>query len=87
MRERGRSCGSTPDRATGWPCGTGFETGTIAFEVRGKNELQRSFVGVAFHGELAGDEATYEAVYFRPFNMCNLTSPRPVAHGPPLPFA
>jgi hypothetical protein len=58
-----------------------FETGTIAFEVRGKNELQRSFVGVAFHGardardvdqmddQSYGDGLSYEAVYFRPFNF------------------
>jgi hypothetical protein len=46
-----------------------FEGGTIAFEVRGKNELQRSFVGVAFHGAQEGDELSSEAVYFRPFNF------------------
>ena len=52
-----------------WWDKVGFDTGTIAFEVRGKNEPQRSFVGVAFHGELIGDEPTYEAIYFRPFNF------------------
>lgn len=42
-----------------------FTNGTIAFDVHGKNVLQQSFVGVAFHGQ--GED--YEAVYFRPFNF------------------
>ena len=40
--------------------------GTIDVEIRGKDMMQRSFVGVAFHG---ADERTYDAVYFRPFNF------------------
>jgi hypothetical protein len=52
-----------------WWHGVEFDTGTIAFEVRGKNVLQRSFVGVAFHIAPAGDALPYEAVYFRPFNV------------------
>ena len=46
----------------------GFElaNGTIEFDVRGKDVQQQSFVGVAFHGV---DGATYDAVYFRPFNF------------------
>jgi hypothetical protein len=40
--------------------------GTIEVQIRGKDVLQRSFVGVAFHGV---DEKTYDAVYFRPFNF------------------
>jgi hypothetical protein len=46
--------------------GVEFVDGEIAFDVRGRDVLQRSFVGVAFHGI---DEGTYEAVYFRPFNF------------------
>ena len=46
--------------------GSSFE---LSFSVRGKNELQKSFVGVAFHGERVGDTLTHEAVYFRPFNF------------------
>jgi hypothetical protein len=45
-----------------------FKNGVIEFEVRGKNILQKSFVGIAFH---ALDETTYDAVYFRPFNFRN----------------
>jgi len=47
-----------------WP-DVQFSDGTIEFDVRGKDVLQQSFVGVAFHG--VGD--AYEAVYFRPFNF------------------
>lgn len=47
-----------------WP-DVQFADGTIEFDVRGKDVLQQSFVGLAFHG--VGE--TYEAVYFRPFNF------------------
>lgn len=47
-----------------WPDAQ-FSDGTIEFDVRGKDIVQQSFVGVAFHG--VGE--TYEAVYFRPFNF------------------
>ncbi len=47
-----------------WP-DVEFHDGTIEFDVRGKDVLQRSFVGIAFHG--TGE--AYEAVYFRPFNF------------------
>ena len=42
-----------------------FADGTIEFDVRGKDVVQQSFVGMAFHG--VGE--AYEAVYFRPFNF------------------
>ena len=45
---------------------TDFATGTIEFDVKGKNVVQQSFVGIAFHLQ---DEKTYEAIYFRPFNF------------------
>ena len=43
-----------------------FENGTIEFDVKGKDVLQRSFVGVAFHIQ---DENDFNAIYFRPFNF------------------
>ena len=46
--------------------GVEFADGTIELDVRGKDVQQQSFVGVAFHGV---DGATYEAIYFRPFNF------------------
>jgi hypothetical protein len=49
-----------------WIQGSDFAEGTIELEVRGRDLLQRSFLGVAFHGK---DDNTYEAVYLRPFNF------------------
>lgn len=49
-----------------WIQGIDFAEGTIEVDVRGRDMFQRSFVGVAFHGQ---DDNTYEAVYLRPFNF------------------
>jgi hypothetical protein len=43
-----------------------FKSGTIEFDVKGNNQVQGSFVGIAFHGL---NDTTYECVYFRPFNF------------------
>jgi len=43
-----------------------FENGNIEFDVKGKDVLQQSFVGVAFHIQ---NDSTFNAVYFRPFNF------------------
>ncbi|MBT3386095.1 MAG: hypothetical protein HN778_19075 [Prolixibacteraceae bacterium] len=43
-----------------------FENGTLEFDVKGKDVLQRSFVGIAFHIQ---DDKTFNAIYFRPFNF------------------
>lgn len=48
--------------------GVEFTTGTIEVDLKGNGEAQASFLGVAF-GAGAGDGASYEAVYFRPFNF------------------
>jgi hypothetical protein len=49
-----------------WIEGTDFAEGTIEIDIRGRDVLQQSFVGVAFHRK---DDATYDAVYLRPFNF------------------
>ena len=49
-----------------WIEGSNFSQGTIELQIRGRDVMQRSFVGVAFHGK---DDNTYEAVYLRPFNF------------------
>lgn len=49
-----------------WIEGTDFAQGTIEVDVRGRDVLQRSFVGLAFHRK---DDNSYEAVYLRPFNF------------------
>jgi hypothetical protein len=49
-----------------WVDGTDFAQGTIEVDVRGRDVLQRSFIGLAFHRK---DDNSYEAVYVRPFNF------------------
>lgn len=49
-----------------WIEGSDFRDGTIDLDVRGKDVLQQSFLGVAFHRK---DDQTYESVYLRPFNF------------------
>jgi hypothetical protein len=43
-----------------------FSTGTIEVDLRGKDVVQKSFIGIAFHGV---DSVTHDIVYFRPFNF------------------
>ena len=49
-----------------WIEGSEFGEGTITVDLRGKDVLQQSFVGLAFHRK---DDNTYEGVYLRPFNF------------------
>lgn len=49
--------------------------GALEVDVRGKDVLQQSFVGIAFYGQ---DDKTYEAIYFRPFNFQSTDSIRRV---------
>jgi hypothetical protein len=49
-----------------WINDLNFTTGIIEFDVKGKDVLQKSFVGIAFHGV---NDSTYESIYFRPFNF------------------
>ena len=49
-----------------WLTAKNFSTGTIEVDLRGKDEFQMSFLGIAFHGI---DTITYDCVYFRPFNF------------------
>ena len=49
-----------------WIEGSDFAEGTIEVEVRGRDVLQQSFLGLAFHRR---DDDTYDAVYLRPFNF------------------
>jgi len=54
------------DNGVAYLRGVELGNGTIELDVRGKDVLQQSFLGVAFHGV---DSTTYDAVYFRPFNF------------------
>jgi hypothetical protein len=49
------------DNGLVWINGSDFAEGTIELDIRGRDLMQRSFVGIAFHGK--GD--TYESVYLR----------------------
>lgn len=51
-----------------WLSYSNFKNGIIELDIKGKNAPGQSFVGLAFHGK---DDATYDAVYFRPFNFKN----------------
>jgi hypothetical protein len=54
-------------RGTIWLEGMNFTEGTIECDILGKSMPRGSnFPGIAFHG---ADEATYDCVYFRPFNF------------------
>ena len=68
MDKRGN--GVSFSEATGdgvaWLDGVNFANGSIELDIKGRDVLQQSFVGVAFHGV---DEKTLDAVYFRPFNF------------------
>ena len=55
-----------PGEGIAWINNVNFTQGTIEIDLKGKDEFQKSFVGVAFH---ATNDSTYEAVYFRPFNF------------------
>ena len=43
-----------------------FKNGTIQITMRGQDVLQRSFIGLVFHGK---SDSIYDAVYCRPFNF------------------
>src|SRR5215210_4114795 len=49
-----------------WVEGTEFRFGTIELDIRGREDLQQHYVGIAFHRK---NDTTYEAVYLRPFNF------------------
>jgi len=56
-----------PDAGGVWlRTGSDISNAEIELEIKGADLFQKSFVGIAFHGQ---NETTYEAVYFRPFNF------------------
>jgi hypothetical protein len=55
-----------PNDGVAWVTGVVLNEGTIDVDVRGRDVLQRSFLGVAFHGAADG---SFDAVYLRPFNF------------------
>ena len=59
-----------------WIKGQQFTSGTIDVDIKGRDILQRSFLGIVFHGI---NDTTYEAIYFRPFNF-RATDPERKVH-------
>ena len=57
---------AAPGNGIVWVEGTDFKTGTLEVDIRGKDVMQQSFVGIAFHRKA---DDTYEGVYLRPFNF------------------
>lgn len=62
-----------PGAGMAWTRAIDFADGEIELDVRGRNVLQKSFVGIAFH--IASDTA-WDAVYLRPFNFAATDSAR-----------
>lgn len=56
-----------------WLEGVNFNNGIIELDIKGKDVLQKSFIGLAFHGK---DEKTLDAIFFRPFNFKSSDSVR-----------
>src|SRR5262245_52077329 len=65
---KGVRLSESPGEGIAYLEGVEFADGAIEVDIRGKDVLQQSFVGVAFHGL---DEKSYDAIYFRPFNFKN----------------
>jgi len=66
QQRNGIMLSAKPDDGVAWLNGVEFSNGIIELDIHGKDELQRSFLGVAFHG---ADARAFDAVYFRPFNF------------------
>ena len=69
LNEQGKNAvhlDAKPGDGVAWINNITFEKGIIEFDVKGKNVLQQSFVGIAFHGL---NDSTFDAIYFRPFNF------------------
>lgn len=64
---------SNSNAGVAWINDLSFGKGIIEFDAKGKNVLQQSFVGIAFHGL---NDSTYDAIYFRPFNFQSTDSIR-----------
>ncbi|MBS1932705.1 MAG: hypothetical protein JST96_01820, partial [Bacteroidetes bacterium] len=55
-----------PNDGVAWINNLNFSTGTIELDIKGKNVVQQSFVGIAFH---RSNDTMYDVIYFRPFNF------------------
>lgn len=68
LSEGGKSVKLSEDKDDGlaWIKNVVFSNGTIDVDLKGRDVLQKSFIGIAFHGV---SDSLYDAIYFRPFNF------------------
>jgi len=69
LNEQGKNAvhlDAKPGDGVAWINNITFEKGIIEFDAKGKNVMQQSFIGIAFHGL---NDTSFDAVYFRPFNF------------------
>ena len=64
--KKGARMSEAPGDGVAYVEGIEFANGSIEIDIKGKDVLQQSFVGIAFHRK---DDNAYEAVYLRPFNF------------------
>jgi hypothetical protein len=64
---------AAPGEGVVWKEQSALQDGTIDVELRGRDIVGQSFLGVAFRGL---DDRTYEAVYFRPFTFATADAER-----------
>jgi Domain of Unknown Function (DUF1080) len=64
--KKGISFTANENDGVAWLDGLTFSNGVIELDIKGRDILQQSFVGIAFHGV---DEKNFDAIYFRPFNF------------------
>lgn len=63
---KGIQLNEQPGMGVLWLSDLTFSNGTISLDIRGKDLLQKSFVGLAIHGV---NDSLFDAIYFRPFNF------------------
>lgn len=73
--KKGISFNSNENDGVAWLDGVTFSNGIIELDIKGRDILQQSFVGIAFHGV---DEKNFDAIYFRPFNFQAIDSIRKI---------
>lgn len=68
LSDGGKAVKLSEDKSDGiaWLKDVVFSNGTIELDLKGKDVVQASFIGIAFHGV---NDSTYDAIYFRPFNF------------------
>lgn len=70
LQSDGKACVKLSARendGVAWLKGVTFTNGVIELDIKGRDILQQSFLGIAFHGTSVAN--TEDVIYFRPFNF------------------